>query len=297
MFGLIETFVVALTTGLAVAFGKELLECTYRLDCCIRRHAQRALLTRDEDETIDPDSFPIIPHPGITDRVIRAVEMGFRYGGVYVFGAPTSAGKTTYVNEAVMTIRTRYPKMIVRVFGNGKVLLADQGIHRRLGVPEDKLLSKFIMKGAVLIIDQADMSMANFEQSMCDYIVELATDSSNSKRYSVIVCVSDPHVYRTIIRLNGMEKVAPIVRDVNTVKWSKDQMKALISSGLHHWSDRDRIALVEVCAISCSPGVVKQAIILSERYSSFHDFTQSDSFKDVQVLAECKSQLWSTFAD
>lgn len=54
-----------------------------------------------------------------------------------------------------------------------------------------------------LVLDQ----MPTLDDALKDMIVELATNSRNSKTYNVVICVSKLEVASTILSLNGMDKI------------------------------------------------------------------------------------------
>jgi hypothetical protein len=62
-------------------------------------------------------------------------------------------------------------------------------------------------------IDQLDLALGKLDIDMQQYLVELATESYNSKVYAIVICVSHPEVYDKIAKLNGRYQVKFSVQD------------------------------------------------------------------------------------
>lgn len=211
-----------------------------------------------------------------------------------MIGAPQGSGKSTYVKDAVMRARTMYPSLKIKIFGSGLSLLQPDELHKKFGIPLSRSMSTFLPKGAVIIIDQVDNTACRLNELSREYIVRLATESSNSKIYSIKLCVSNPETFQEIIELNGGEKIRPIFPYMGAMKWNNNQMDQFVSENLSHWTISDRKLISGMCAPACSPGVFWSAVRVLKRYPSFSSVDEV-IFHTIRLNVQKKVLIWQQF--
>ena len=86
----------------------------------------------------------------------------------------------------------------------------------------------------MIVFDQVDNGPGRLNELSREYIVHLATDSRNSKVFSVIICVSNPETFQEILQLNGGDKIKSIFPYMGTMKWNYNQMEQFVSENLSH---------------------------------------------------------------
>ena len=278
-------------TSAAVTYGKDIVERIYHLDCCTRI-VVNSPLAPDMDESIDNDDNVVIPHDVVTDKIISIIE-GHR-GGITVIGAPMASGKSTYIGVAVKHVKANNPQAIIKTMDNGTSMLVSNGLHGAFGIQPPKALSTFLPKGTVLIIDQADMLPSRFDDIMQEYIVQIATNSRNSKKYTVILCVSNPEVYAILLGLNGRDKIKPLFSDPENMKWNSIQMMQYIAASLPHWTVADRERLMDLCSPAGSPGVLWNAVTTVRQFAQFEKVNDAD-IREIRREVEHKVAMWSSF--
>jgi hypothetical protein len=253
-----------------------------------------ALKTLDTDGIVKTNNSIIVNNEDVLKIIIKAMLSG--EGGVSVLGAPIASGKTTYIDEAVKRIKTDNPKAVIKNFRMGNILLTKDGIHEKLHVPHLSSLSEYIPKETIIILDQIDLAAVDLNRDMLLYIVSLATDSRNSKVYNVIICVSNPEVYESILELNGRDKIKPMFTSTFTFKWNSSQMDNFIKLCLPYWSPENRNKLIALCGPAHSPGVLWTAInmIKNREYSEFNLITK-DELKTILIDVNAKVKLWKKF--
>ena len=91
------------------------------------------------------------------------------------------------------------------------------------------------------------------------YLTELATDSSNSRQFKIILCVSNAYVAAEILKCNGFEKIQPLCPFRN-LAWNDAQLDAFIEKKLPNLPTNDKMKLKRL-ATSCknSPGLIHKA--------------------------------------
>jgi hypothetical protein len=105
-----------------------------------------------------------------------------------------------------------------------------------------------------IIIDQFD-HMIHHEHAE-SFVVGLAEKSRLTKRFSVIVSVTNPENARTVLRWNGGEKVK-LVGGPHVGCWEADRIRALIQQ--LHLPDDQRDKLLELGTIAKTPAYVLDA--------------------------------------
>ena len=121
----------------------------------------------------------------------------------------------------------------------------------------------------MIVFDQVDNGPGRLNELSREYIVHLATDSRNSKVFSIIICVSNPETFQEILQLNGGDKIKSIFPYMGTMKWNYNQMEQFVSENLSHWTLSDRKLVSDMCAPARSPGVFWSAIRILKRYPSY----------------------------
>jgi len=86
---------------------------------------------------------------------------------------------------------------------NGRTILLTKGLHSIFHIPSEFSLSDFLPKNSVIIIDQIDFQMDPLPADIRSYLTELATDSSNSGTFKIVLCVSDAKVIRFLENAAG----------------------------------------------------------------------------------------------
>ena len=85
----------------------------------------------------------------------------------------------------------------------------------------------------------------------------------NSKKYTVILSISNTNTYHEILSLNGGEKVRALLPSVEKMKWDILQMEQLILQNLTYWSEDDCTDLMSLCAPACSPDDGRRTLIFA----------------------------------
>jgi hypothetical protein len=102
-----------------------------------------------------------------------------------------------------------------------------------------------------IFIDQFDHMFSHPDAE--SFVVGLAEESRLTKRFSVIVSVTNPANARTILKWNGGEKIK-LVGDPDVGCWNKNHVSALVQQ--LPLRDDEREKLVELGSIAKTPGFV-----------------------------------------
>ena len=220
-------------------------------------------------------------------------------GGVYLIAGPPGAGKSTYLLRAVEAVKAECGASLkFMYFGVDKTvgLLSEFGLHDRIGIPRNRPLSKYLSEGTVIIIDHLDMNSLLDEKTR-SYIRGLATDSRNSRKSSVIMCVSNYDVYKEILWLNGGEKISAVFPDPLSLQWSEAQITLFVSKTLGFWTPEDQKTLVTLCLSSRSPGIISDVVatITEQRLSSFGSIDK-EIIANIDTRVNKMANDWSSFA-
>jgi hypothetical protein len=234
------------------ALGKEVFD-NMKLSLCGRRYYVQCRINElRKTSLIDTKGVCVVPFNTIEVCIDDALED--EDGGVWIFGAPAGYGKTTYLAHQIETFRMKFPKREVIVFPNGTSVLNNKKISQVLGVPENEPLSRYIPDGSIIVLDQFDIGESLSEDTK-EYIRDLATDSRNSKKYSVIISVSNYQTMFDLLSINGGEKVKDICHP-NFIQWTDTEVAHYINKMFNDWTDNNKHRLIESCESARSPGVL-----------------------------------------
>lgn len=236
------------------------------------------------------DVARIVDHPA---RKYLLRYMCLPGGGFYVFGGPSSVGKSTMLFCAIDQFRSKDSKRRV-AFLTSKTALTGRGIHKALGVPDQQRISSYCSPGAVVVVDQFDVSAAEMTTEIESYMKELAVDSVNSSKFKVIVVVSDPEVMKKILLLNDREKIEDVMNPV-LLKWNYTQINFFIEDNFEDWSAADQAVLADAAMISFSPGGLRRAIRSKAIYGDLTPISPAQTIDEVKAYSRIKLQSWQRF--
>ena len=192
-----------------------------RTDCWIRCMATTVLDSVPEDliKYEENEENDVVLNDSIT------IVLQEREYGLLVISAPAGTGKSTYLMKALQKMTT---KRRMKFFTGGAYLQDFKKILSSFGMPDHAKLSTYLPKKSIVIIDQVDFTGAAFNETIQANITDLATDSHNSKKYLVILCVSDAKFAKKVLLCNGGEKINLVVPPVK-LKWTKCDAEKFIS--------------------------------------------------------------------
>jgi hypothetical protein len=144
------------------------------------------------------------------------------WGGVFVVAAPSAAGKTTSILTAVKRFKNETGRKVEYFQYDASFTKAN--IKSRLNVPRSRYISETVIRGTVLIIDQLNCEVLDSQMSSC--IVELATESRNTKKFHGILCVFNVNLLREVVALNGGEKIDVGIKS-GLFLWDRSQVDHL----------------------------------------------------------------------
>lgn len=127
-----------------------------------------------------PPGEVIVETRNIVALLIKTLESDWY--GVLLIGAPTGAGKSTYLSLAVKRYRTK------NSINNNSIYYFDKfniDLFSEIGMPKGSHPSIYFPQNTLIIIDQIDLKEEQLTPELKDFIVYLATNSRNFKTYRV----------------------------------------------------------------------------------------------------------------
>ena len=188
--------------------------------------------------------------------------------GIKVLWTPSGYGKSTYV-RAVCSELQKQKKI------TGVIVLDAEGVKpsptltawlaSKIGAPKahltswfnhisDLLPDRFDEKPVLIVIDQFDhLHYANKVQS---FVVSMAENSVLTKKYVVLLVVSNPDFASQILSWNGGEKIHSVDKDVLSFKWKEEHFEELwkaVASNIQ-LPELARKQFISACALAGTPG-------------------------------------------
>jgi hypothetical protein len=204
-------------------------------------------------------------------------------GGLKLIGAPQGAGKSTIVlKEAKRFIEERC------FCQNAVVVIKSLGvncIHDALRIRPQDEVSDFVAERTIIIIHQADLRVANME-ALSNYIVSIATDSYNSDKFCILMCMSTPETFRQVLTYNGGQKISMLCQP-SELKWDANKLEMLINSSFPEWSKEGKRELLEITLPAMSPGVIVHLLndIRIHKMRGVNDFCNLDLVRRSDLLS------------
>ena len=251
-------------------------------DCYISCAARRAMELKDHFIRADKDF--IVNEELIDDIVLKLKCAQF---GITVIAAPLGSGKSTLLRMAIETIQTSDHKHKIKLIRNGNYVLQAQILHLCLNIPQGRRLSQFLPENSIIILDRLNNKNESTDD-MCSYLTAFAQDSYMSKKYKIVVCISDATSAKKIIACDPVI----ITRLYTSIKfvWSKEQADQYVDKS--NWfkniqsNDKEFILnLAEKCRYS--PGLL--------RYVTDYDQFTIELKKDLKSLAASIEESWEEF--
>lgn len=236
------------------------------------------------DTTVDHIHFRRYLFHNLADR---------RYG-MFVLGAPTGSGKSTMIGVVLEQFRRKQSNRHALYFKRGESILKRQSLNLLLGFPEDDALSDNLPAGSILVIDQVDFPLCDLTADMKSYLRQIATDSYNSKRYHVVVVVSNPQVMRAILRLNNSEKIQALCPP-GVLQWDQQLLRQLIEERFGSWTVADKEMLLHASTNAQAPGVVSHVQNAVPTASDSSPVPRTTFVNMAENYSTAKQQMWEEF--
>ena len=231
-----------------------------------------------------PAAESMIENKALIDKIVGNL-IGESFG-LFVFAAPTGSGKSTFIKMAIRKIQelSNGNQFMIKLCMNGGQLLEKRSLHDHFKIPLHRPLSRYIPRGSIIILDHADVN-PQLPHAVGDYLTELATDSANSKRYKIVVCVSNAILASRLIALHSGEKVHKLCCP-SALQWSEVQaMEYMIENKI---SETSRMKLLEIVRKSYySPGL----LCLAAKRKSFKD----DLWQKIDQDAKRIQRSWKEY--
>lgn len=198
--------------------------------------------------------------------------------GLMVISAPPGTGKSTYLFKALQLMT---PKRRMKIFIGGAYLQDFKYILSTFGIPEhSRKLSQYLPPGSVIIIDQVDLT--EFNEAIRVNVIDLATDSHNSKKYLVILCLSNANFTRRVLDCNGGEKINLAVSPAD-LRWTRNDAIEFI--GMKNIPENKIDSCLELFAPCYNPQIMRDY------------FNRKDDEKIIKQRTELKEECWKEFTE
>jgi len=266
--------------------AKEFVDTLWSSEFYLRR---KVLQNMKASEPISLGEKFIIQHNSLMDNLFQMIT-GDCFG-ILVFAAPQGAGKSTFINMVLKKIKSEKSYTKLKLIKNGSTILLTKGLHSIFQIPSEFSLSDFLPKNSVIIIDQIDFQMDPLPADIRSYLTELATDSSNSGTFKIVLCVSDAKVSRDILECNGGEKIH-LICGCKNIPWADHQLADYVTLRLPDISQEHKSKLCEL-ARNCHniPSLVANAAVLSQRLA----WDDGDLWTSLGAHSEKREESWKEF--
>jgi hypothetical protein len=229
--------------------------------------------------------------PILIDKIVSEIISNTH--GVFVFAAPQGIGKSTYLKMAAIKLQLNHPNIKLKLIKNGGSVLQNQNLNILLKVPSGRALSDYLPNNSVIILDQIDFK-SSLSENLRNYLSDLATDSHNSKKFKVVLCVSDPIVTKEILSCNEYEKIYLLCR-CRSLSWTKTLIDQLIRIKLAKLPIEQMDKLKRLVDDSNnSPGLVVKAFSIIGSSSGKVEI-DADEWKGLEKYSESCKSCWEEF--
>lgn len=259
-----------------------------------RRRAPQRRAEEIRDQASPADFSPMLIHredidqtSELLDRITKILESSEDHG-LFIISAPPGAGKTTLLAKAMRTVK--YKGISIHyISGLTEKTLPD------MGITSTTLIGLVLAKGSVIVIDQLDVSRERLTTAMEESLVKLATESSNSRIFKVVVVISNVETRDAVLKLNSGEKIVAINQG-REFFWTTEMLLQLCGYQLPHWSEADREQLTALVAQAGAPSTL-MALCHKVRFTSrFPSGMRLEEIqKDLSTKISMKLSAWDAF--
>lgn len=251
-------------------------------DIIIERERVERRIRGDSFEIFDLSTLEYIENEKMVSSFIDILESNVF--GVIVVGAPNGAGKSTSLNMAVRKFKEK--KQNSNIFYTTALT---PGLFREsLGIPKDHLIRDYIPRNSFIFIDQIDLN--ELTDINKNFLVDLATSSVNSKKFIVIICVSNSEIFSNILKLNGSQKIIAAFPP-SMFKWDEDRLRMFLKSQKPDLSEDKFEQLLALIRPSFNPGSVMR--VLADSRIKRGEIDESVPF--ITKLVNDKVNQWELF--
>ena len=142
-------------------------------------------------------------------------------GCLFVMYSPAGAGKTSYLLKSANDLRQNQIPVLY--------LEAEMDVHSALGINPQEQLKNWVPHNALIIIDQAEKLDLDSPRVQA-YLRALATHSRNTRgKFNVLVAVSNVQHAKTILWLNGLDKITALARSP-FFKWTRNEVERFLQN-------------------------------------------------------------------
>eukprot|EP01138_Halocafeteria_seosinensis_P011682 gb/GECG01011938.1/.p1 GENE.gb/GECG01011938.1/~~gb/GECG01011938.1/.p1 ORF type:complete len:220 (+),score=27.86 gb/GECG01011938.1/:1-660(+) len=204
---------------------------------------------------------------------------------MFVVYSPTGTGKTTYVH----TYLNQWLKANPNKQRYALWLTSSYSLKSHLHIP-DNSVSRWTPDGSIVVIDAAEAM--EWDEKARASLLSLAIESRNTKKYNVIVVVSDREKADTILRLNGNDKVAPLCAPA-TFQWGAEEVDKFIEDSFKCLTTSDREFLKKEAKGAACPGFLQE---MMTHYNDKKTLTSGDH-AFIKQRALMRIEEWKSFQE
>jgi hypothetical protein len=288
---ILETLFFGFFGGLAASFSKALFDSVWNAECMIKRSVKLSMNTTDNNKII-LDEKHIVDNSSIIDEMSGAINDGY---GIFVCGVPPGSGKSTYMKLLMEKLSKSDVGMSIKLIRNGTTVMQERKLHNLLRIPESRCLSEFLPPNSLIIIDQFDVKLIGYLNEITrNYIVELATDSANSKQFKIIICVSDAKLEKAILECNRFEKIRRLIQNRGSFRWTKTQVEHYFDKNLDYLGQKD-VEYLKDLGRGCknAPGFFHLAFSLTRE--CYNETLSGHAMSQLNEYVTSSSASWQEF--
>lgn len=285
---LITTFTSVLVSATAV-FLKDCMEEYKRSQEEIRKRIDinnRAIPSQFKAIYVPLES--IVPNEKVVNQLTTTLNQ--KIGGLFVVGAPTGAGKTSYLSQSICKFKKKNNRPVYYISGFHEDCLES------LGIPRGRMIHEYIDSDSVIVIDQVEIDADELTANLKQILVQLATQSRNSRKFHAVIIVSKPKLMEKIINLNGGEKIYAAI-SFSDFQWDKVMMANLAKSLLPAFNDDDIESFVTIFESSKTPGLLFSYANTVKNYPSFGTKNHKELLAKAALKCKDREDSWSAFND
>jgi hypothetical protein len=172
--------------------------------------------TAIENPLTEPGSPPFIKRDDIERLLLSAAHSP--EGWMFIFYGPPGSGKTSYLRHSAQKLmeEDNMPVLFLEV----------PHVKKALNLPPEADLKEWIPKNSLIIIDQVENN--DLDGNTKGELRKLAVESRNSEgHFNVIVAASEVEAAKTLLRLNGMDKIMALAR-TDRLTWKGKEVSEFI---------------------------------------------------------------------
>ena len=188
---------VGVCIGGILSYKESIVAFLRSTECYIRYLVARKM---DANDPLYITNGDVLPHEKLIHDVL--LKLNGTHFGLFVLAAPRGSGKSSIIEMALKMNSTSESKFKIKLVTSYDLMDQEQYLHKYFNIPNDSNLSEYLPENSIILLDQVSLPRQFNTHENYMYLARLARDSFDSRKYKIVLSISDVAVAKKIRQLD-----------------------------------------------------------------------------------------------